>query len=462
MPYKDIKTGTLNQPLYEYFFDKVIMEFTTPIMSKTLVFLLPLLIWGGTLCYAQVNDSIEVTSNTRPAKNCEQQDFKDLLRKKGKAPKPPKKTMILVLPNVGSNPANGFLLGVGGAIGWFFGPRETTRVSSAGFSAVFTSKNQFLAFSKSNVYTAHDKFFLQGDWRFYIYKAPTWGLGTNAPDTVFTPSTWAWQGADLEETDGAYPMLYDYIKFHEIVNYQIAEYLYAGIGYHLDYYNKIRDELLDLDTLPLQLTPHYLYSKSKDFNTAKYMVSGMSLNAVYDSRDNLMNSYKGYYVNINYRYNPVFLGSDQNSSSLWLEFRTYVPLSKKTARHLIAFWSFGNFQLSGNQPYLTLMALGEDQKGRSGRGYVAGRYRGEDVIYGEVEYRFPISQCSKILGGVLFVNATTASNRFTNVHLFSYIRPGIGFGFRFMINKHFRTNINLDFGFGYKSKGFYFSGTETF
>jgi len=408
---------------------------------------------------SQVSDTIQLTNHE---KNCKQQDVGDLIRKKGKPTKPTKKTMILVLPNVSSNPANGFLLGLGGSAGWYFGPKETTRVSMTGFSAAVTTKKQFLSFIKSNVYTNNDKFFLQGDWRFYIYKAPTWGLGTNAPDTVFEPTHWSWQGADLEETDGAYPMDFDYIKFHQTVNYKIVQYLYGGMGYHLDYYNNISDQLLKLDTLPVQLTPHYLYSNLMNFNRSTYMLSGLSLNAIYDSRDNLMNPYTGYYANINYRINPTFLGSDQNSSSLWLEFRTYVPLSKKTPRHLIAFWTFGNFLLKGDQPYLTLMALGEDQKARSGRAYVAGRYRGADFVYGEVEYRFPISQCSKILGGVLFLNATTASNRNTDINLFSYIRPGVGFGLRLMVNKHFRTNINLDFGFGHQSKGFYFSGTETF
>ncbi|MCD4731189.1 MAG: BamA/TamA family outer membrane protein, partial [Bacteroidales bacterium] len=351
---------------------------TLNIKFTGIIILLSLLILAGNISYCQENDTLK---NTESTKNCEQKDIKDLFRKKGKLPKPPKKTMVLILPNISSNPTNGFLLGVGGSIGWYFGSSETTRVSSVGFSAAFTTKNQFLAFAKSNVYTADDKFFLQGDWRFYIYEAPTWGLGTNSPDTPFETTTWSWQGADLEETDGAYPLGYDYIKLHEIVNYKIAEYFYAGLGYHLDYYNKITDEIQELDTLP---TPHYLYSRSKDFNTIRYMLSGISLNAVYDSRDNLMNPYTGYYININYRYNPTFLGSDQNSSSLWLEFRTYVPLSKKTPRHLIAFWTFGNFLLTGNQPYLTLMASGEDQKGRSGRPYVAGRYRGEDFIYGEV------------------------------------------------------------------------------
>ena len=31
-----------------------------------------------------------------------------------------------------------------------------------------------------------------------------------------------------------------------------------------------------------------------------------------------------------------------------------------------------------------------------------------------------------------------------------------------MVNKYFRTNINLDYAIGKKSKGFYFSGQETF
>jgi outer membrane protein assembly factor BamA len=192
------------------------------------------------------------------------------------------------------------------------------------------------------------------------------------------------------------------------------------------------------------------------------MLSGLSLNFIYDSRDNQINPYEGFYANINYRINPTFLGSDQNSTTLWLEFRTYVGLSKKFQRHLIGFWIFGNFNLTGKMPYLTLPNLGEDQRARSGRGYTNGRFRGMDIVYGEVEYRFPISQCSQILGGVVFVNATTTTNAQSGVKLFEYVRPAIGFGIRVMVNKHFRTNINIDFAIGKESKGFYFSGQETF
>jgi outer membrane protein assembly factor BamA len=225
----------------------------------------------------------------------------------------------------------------------------------------------------------------------------------------------------------------------------------------------IRDELLNLDTLPkILITPHYGYSTYYGFNTDEYYLSGLSLNFVYDSRDNLINTYKGAYFNLNLRQNVTWLGSEKNSTFLFFDVRGYKSLSKKFPRHVIGGWLWGNFMIGGRAPYLTLQSIGDDQRARSGRGYVQGRFRGEKMLYGEVEYRFPISQCSQILGGVVFVNAVTCTNDKTGVKLFDYVQPGFGAGLRIMINTTSRTNINLDFGMGKESKGFYFSGAETF
>jgi outer membrane protein assembly factor BamA len=175
--------------------------------------------------------------------------------------------------------------------------------------------------------------------------------------------------------EDGFPMNYNYIKFHEILNLKMANNNYLGIGYHLDHYFDIEDLTLQLKQIPYELTPHYLYSAFYGFKTDRYTLSGLSLSYVFDSRDHLINAYNGYFINVNYRFNPKFLGSSQQSSSLMMEFRSFLPLSKKIKRHLIAFWMLGNFRVSGRQPYLTLMALGEDQRSRSGRGYIAGRYR---------------------------------------------------------------------------------------
>ncbi len=412
---------------------------------------------------AQQPDTTSV-EKTKPVKNCEQQAIGDLFRKEGKTPKPPKKLSALVLPNISSNPTNGFILGIGGALGWYMGPKETTKVSAAPFTAAVTSKSQLITFVKPNIYTKDNQFFLQGDYKFYIYSQPTYGLGTNAPDTLAVPNGISWMGEGAGSDSVLFPMKFNFVKIHQIVNKRLVGELYAGLGYHLDYYYAIDDEYYHpaTDSTPELNTPHHYYSQKNDFSEDKYMVSGVSLNVLYDTRDNQINPYKGIYANINYRINPTFLGSDQNSTSLWLEFRTYKGLSKKTERHIIGFWAFGDFNLSGDLPYLTVPYLGEDQRARSGRGYTNGRFRGKNMVYGEVEWRFPISRCTKILGGVVFVNAVSTDNPNTDVALFEYIKPAVGFGIRVMVNKYFRTNINLDYAIGMKSKGFYFSGQETF
>jgi outer membrane protein assembly factor BamA len=323
-----------------------------------------------------------------------------------------------------------------------------------------------ISFAKPNVYTKDNRFFLQGDWRFYLYSQPTYGLGTNSPavpDSLLDYQfTWAGDGGPKDSV--YFPMEFNYIKFHEIVNMKVRENFYAGIGYHLDYYYSIKDEFYHpaTDSTLAMETPHHYWSDKHGFDSTKYLLSGLSANLLYDSRDNQINAYKGIYANINYRYNLNVLGSGKDASALWVEFRYYKSLSQKLQRNVLAFWIFGDFNLTGQMPYMTLPALGEDQRARSGRGYTNGRFRGKNLVYGEVEWRFPISRCSQILGGVLFLNATTTDNPNTGLGLFGSVMPGAGFGIRVMVNKHFRTNINLDMAFGKQTSGFYFSGQETF
>ncbi|MEI7980498.1 MAG: hypothetical protein WCI71_02525 [Bacteroidota bacterium] len=97
--------------------------------------------------------------------------------------------------------------------------------------------------------------------------------------------------------------------------------------------------------------------------------------------------------------------------------------------------------LDGKVPYLDLPAVGWDTYNRSGRGYVQGRIRGVNMVYGEAEYRFPISPYTRILSGVLFVNATTADDPQNGIHLFNYVAPAFGAGLRVMFNK--KVNANL-------------------
>ena len=156
---------------------------------------------------AQSKDTIPEKVKRR--KDCTQKDIGDVLRRGKEKTKPPRKTMLLVLPNIAYNPVNGFTAGVAGSAGFYLGNRETTRVSSIGFNAAVTTKHQLLFFIKPNIYTLDNRFFLQGDWRFFIYNSYTWGLGTNAPDSIKTENEMVWQAIQIGDIEDGFPMDYN-------------------------------------------------------------------------------------------------------------------------------------------------------------------------------------------------------------------------------------------------------------
>lgn len=376
-----------------------------------------------------------------------------------------KNLSIIPLPAIAYNPTNGWLLGVAPGASWFMGNPTTTSLSSGLGTLIYTTKKQFLFTAKTNVFLDGDRWNLMGDWRYFISSAPTYGLGTG-------PQSGKVVGTGVEYADGLFSkpiadaqmMDFNYLRFHETVLKRIEDTRYfVGLGYHLDIHSKIDDNLLDLEADEPVLTSHYAYQTAKGFSAKKYVLSGISLNALLDSRDNAVNPYSGRYAFANLRINPKFLGSDKSSTLLWLEYRDYLHLDQQRPRHLLGFWTYGWFVSSGSVPYMDLPAVGWDQFGRSGRAYTQGRFRGEDLVYGEMEYRFPLQKQKEMFGGVLFVNGTSASNRMGDIGLFKYIDLAYGAGLRVMINKKSRANLNIDYAVGrYGAGGFYFGINEVF
>lgn len=365
------------------------------------------------------------------------------------------------IPIIAYDPATSLQLGIGGSFSFQFGNPATTKISAGMSSILYTFNKQFLIQWKSNIYFPENRWLLHNDWRFYIFTLPTYTLGTNT-NTLF-PAVPGYEEVIIDpEKNGQYQVDYDWLKFHNILSRKIYRNIYVGAGYHFDYHFTINDRSIMFKHDTLYNTPHYSYSILHGFNPGYYISSGISVDFVFDSRDNMLNAYKGFFININYRYNPTWLGSSRNGSELWTEFRTYIPLSRKCPRHLIAFWYYGNFVITGDIPYFDLMSISYDQMNSSGRGYSQGQFRGEDFVYGEAEYRFPISPHTHVLGGVVFANVCTSSNRDMNVPLFGYFKPAAGAGLRIMVGKRDRTNIAIDFGIGNLSTGFYVQPQEVF
>jgi outer membrane protein assembly factor BamA len=365
--------------------------------------------------------------------------------------KPIKDSFFLVIPVIGSSPATGFLYGAVTQY-TFKGKDVDDRYSSFNIGATYTTNKQLLVNVKNTLLLNNNKIYLNGDWRYYIFSQDNYGLGSDIIPSVKNDENFVLGAL-------AQPMNYDYLKFHQTVSFRIAGDFYIGGGVHIDGYTNILDEQLDIPNNIL--TEHYTYSEKYGFSTNEYYVNGLSLNFVFDSRDNQVNANNGWYGNINFRDNPAFGKNQASSSVLFTEFKYYIPLSKTNVQHVLAFWTYGQFLTHGELPYLNLPAIGWDKTSRSGRGYTQGLIRGQDLAYFETEYRFPIS-CNQLISGALFANFTTASDKDRNISLFQAVQPAFGVGLRILIDKASRTNLVLNQAWGRHSNAFYLNAGETF
>lgn len=96
----------------------------------------------------------------------------------------------------------------------------------------------------------------------------------------------------------------------------------------------------------------------------------MSLNLVYDSRDNKINASRGTFANINFKINADLFNNQQTSQILYKGYRRFISLNAKNERYILALWAYGQFVTGEKVPYLNLPAIGWDQRSRMGEGYI--------------------------------------------------------------------------------------------
>jgi len=394
---------------------------------------------------------------------CIQQDLGDVIRSARNKPakiKDETSGSLLLIPVIGSNPATGFVFGVGGQ--YAFKMPESQLYSLISGSAQVTTKSQYIFMLKNSIYSSKQKIFYSGDWRYLIYSQSTYGLGTKAPEGGILEYQYNLGGLETASDSLTQPMRFNFARLHQSMGFRVSEGIYLGFGYQFDGYSKIVDEKLRLNPGDSVITSHFAYNTKYGFDLDSYYSSAINVSLILDTRDNMINAQKGYFASIGWRGASKLTGNRTTDNIFQVEWRSFHRVSKRNPAHLVAFWLMGNFSAEGDFPYMNLPATAYDQRGRSARGYTQGRFRGNNLVYGETEYRFPISNCAGILGGVIFVNASTANNPTQSVQLFDSVKPGYGVGLRVLVDKRSRTNLSIDFGIGDKSSGFYLAAAETF
>ncbi|MVT12018.1 BamA/TamA family outer membrane protein [Chitinophaga sp. ysch24] len=385
-----------------------------------------------------------------------QYDIGDLVRavlfpKRPPVPKNRKSSGIIVVPNIASNPTIGSQIGIKAVAGKKFGNDPNTLLSVGATSASITTKGIIYFYISHNIYTSGNKWNLQGSLVAAKTVTPDYGLGIG-------------KGSDKSETDnilanpGRTPRVLraQFYNFREKVYKEIKKNLFAGVGVSFD----IRRKIDERDTAN-SLTPYNIYSDRHGFPRDHYMANGLLFNVQYTTRDNQNRAYKGIYADAGFRVNQTWMGSTKSAVQFTTDFRKYVGLSTRNPAHVIAFWNWGSYLVSGAVPYLELPGTAKDPGSRSGRGYTVGYFKGTKYNYSEVEYRFPILR-NNFISGVMFFHLQTANDEI-GTKLFQEWQPGGGGGLRILFNKVTRTNLCLDYAWGkYGAKGFFLGLNEAF
>jgi hypothetical protein len=394
--------------------------------------------------------------------------FKKFLKMILRPAKPPQKYKLYAfpVPVFSASPTVGFLYGIGaGGSIWLDDP-NTTRVSTATIGAAYTIKKQVYINVKTSLYLDHDDWILYGDWRYLITSVPDFAPGTGPYSDQLASSGAKYNDNPYAKQDtNVHLLYYSYLRVYETAFRRVYDKFYMGLAYQLDYYTKTHDGETNLDASTPVTSNFYKYNALHGFDQSGSVLSGLSVNALYDSRDNQNNPYAGRYAFVSFLLSPTLLGSSKNSTMLWAEYRDYINIGGNH-HNMLAFWLYGHFVTSGVVPFLDLPAAGDDQNGRGGEPYVNGRFKGEKYMFGEIEYRrhiFGFKNFPDLLGLAVFVNANTASSKENNIPLFKFVDPGVGGGLRFNISREARSNICVDYAIGYYgSQGVYVRFNEAF
>jgi outer membrane protein assembly factor BamA len=175
--------------------------------------------------------------------------------------------------------------------------------------------------------------------------------------------------------------------------------------------------------------------------------SGIVVTSIYDSRDYRLNATKGWLFQLDA---GLYQNDQFDSFSTYnIELANYIDLGSTPG--LIA-WQVQGHLTSGDVPWNLLPDLGGSD---AMRGYIRGRYRDQQMMMGQVEYRLPVFQRYGMVFWGAVGSVAPKVSELTDTLLTAY-----GTGFRFKVKDN--INLRLDVGVGENETNFYLNVNEVF
>jgi hypothetical protein len=336
------------------------------------------------------------------------------------------KPQFLVYPTLAYAPETSWEFGLSSLYVFYAKGDTANRMSEVnGFTFVTLQKQYGLWFDHA-LYSNENKWFSLGRIRFQSFPLLYHGIGPDTPEEHV-----AQVNANL-------------IQIKERVLRKLYQSVYLGL--EVDYQRLSAVEFLTQPNESLELPLGSTGSANLGF--------GVGL--LYDNRHNVLNVRKGFFSELALlRYDQRW-GSDFSFTSLLSDTRFYRPINK---RDVLAAQLLGQFNV-GNTPFNQLALLGGESLMR---GYYLGRFRDNNQLAAQVEYRFlplPLG-FSKRLGAALFASSGTVFDQFRALSLRDVVWAAGG-GFRFLLFPKKDIFSRVDVAFTREGPGFYIFIGEAF
>lgn len=337
----------------------------------------------------------------------------------------PAKPKFIAYPTLAFTPETNWEVGISGLLVYRAKQDTTNRLSELKTFTFVTLEQQYGTILEHALYTHQNKFFFLGELRYQNFPITYFGIG---PNTVADEHV----VVDTRE-----------FRFRERVLRQVAPSIFTGFEFDFQRLSKVNFEWDGNQSI---------IGIPRGSNGSTNLSLGWGL--LYDDLHNVLNPRHGKYMEIAYLGSNTAWGSTYTFNTWFTDFRFYRPIKH---RNVLATQIFGQFG-SGDVPFNELALMGGE---RLMRGYYLGRYRDNNLLAGQVEYRMLPLKLAKRWGFVFFAAGGSVFPDFKSYQDSPY-RWAAGGGPRFLLFPKKDVYNRLDVAFTSEGVGFYFHIGEAF
>lgn len=334
------------------------------------------------------------------------------------------KRSFFPLPVLGYSQEKGLEIGAATLYSFYTSADPSLRNSTINLIPSITTEKQFKIDLKTDIWTSANDWHFKSNLRYHDFPLYFYGLG----DTT-------------RKVDGTLLANQRY-KVQLEAEHRIDGHFYAGLSL------QFQQDAYSAKEMKGIYPGMALTDKDGGY------VTFIGVTGIYDNRDNQNYTHIGSWVKLNIAYAPPFI----SKHALWkfdAQARHFIPISRKSTFALNGLFN----SLQGSQlPFYLLPEMGNDLMMR---GYYTGRYRDQNYLAMQAEYRYFLDP--KIPINIWFVHmqpkfalaafggsGAVFNNRDIGINHF---KPSYGMGIRWFYDEGARLTIRIDYAWGEKRTG---------